>query len=368
MDTLHQPQAMLSYERGNMEPRSSTHNPAYPSPSTNSDSGSFAYASSDGMGAMYSYSHPLSACSSSTSHSAMVSPMPSEAWSASMTTSTIMPGTIAECWPAQYDHVPAPQSPVPWSSNTFSPFGTPNIMEGRHMVNHRLASPQRSSTSSHDEMMRSRSGSEILMHTPIKAENEWVSHDDIMYHNGMTISPRTLQTVDAYNHGYPPMHPLLCHEGGLGIRTPVSTLSTDDKDSKKSERRGSSGCSTTRRRKGGRTKSLTENATFRCEICGKVFQREYNRKAHMQTHNPSRARPQACEYPNCDKSFVRRTDLMRHQESVHIKNRPFECTACDARFSRKDTLQRHVEDGCPRRFDVKRHAAMNEARSRGALY
>lgn len=73
---------------------------------------------------------------------------------------------------------------------------------------------------------------------------------------------------------------------------------------------------------GRRKRSLTrpENASCSCDICGKLFQRCYNLKAHMETHDTHRNMPNKCKYPDCGKRFVRRTDLTRHNESVR---RPF---------------------------------------------
>lgn len=67
-----------------------------------------------------------------------------------------------------------------------------------------------------------------------------------------------------------------------------------------------------------RKRSLTrpENASCSCEICGKLFQRCYNLKAHMETHDANRSVPHKCKHPGCGKRFVRRTDLLRHNESV----------------------------------------------------
>jgi len=59
-----------------------------------------------------------------------------------------------------------------------------------------------------------------------------------------------------------------------------------------------------------------ENANCACKKCGKLFQRTYNLKAHMETHDPNRSQPHSCLYHGCDKKFVRRTDLLRHEHSV----------------------------------------------------
>ena len=70
------------------------------------------------------------------------------------------------------------------------------------------------------------------------------------------------------------------------------------------------------RRKRGYTRP--DNANCSCKTCGKLFQRSYNLKAHMETHDPDRSHPHTCEYEGCEKRFVRRTDLLRHEQSVSL--------------------------------------------------
>lgn len=64
------------------------------------------------------------------------------------------------------------------------------------------------------------------------------------------------------------------------------------------------------------------NAVCSCDMCGKLFQRSSNLKAHMETHRPDREQPWACQYHGCTRRFVRKTDMTRHQESV---SRPGHC-------------------------------------------
>ena len=89
-----------------------------------------------------------------------------------------------------------------------------------------------------------------------------------------------------------------------------------------------------------RTHTKADNACCSCDICGKLFQRTYNLKAHLFTHDPHRTQPHACMRVGCDKRFLRRTDLIRHEQSVHIKSRDFACHLCPSSFARKDTLRR----------------------------
>lgn len=62
--------------------------------------------------------------------------------------------------------------------------------------------------------------------------------------------------------------------------------------------------------------TTAETSTCHCQVCGKLFQRPYNLKAHMETHDPYREQPHACAYPSCTRRFVRKTDLTRHEQSV----------------------------------------------------
>ncbi|KAI0145255.1 hypothetical protein GGR57DRAFT_507028 [Xylariaceae sp. FL1272] len=97
-----------------------------------------------------------------------------------------------------------------------------------------------------------------------------------------------------------------------------------------------------------------EEANFQCEVegCGKLFSRSYNYKAHMETHDKRREYPFPCTVDDCTKKFVRKTDLQRHHQSVHAKEKNHKCDYCGRLFARKDTLRRHMEDGCSKRFDI----------------
>jgi len=67
-----------------------------------------------------------------------------------------------------------------------------------------------------------------------------------------------------------------------------------------------------------RTYTRPDTATCQCEECGKLFQRTYNLRAHMETHDPQRRQPYVCAHDACEKRFVRRTDLLRHEQSVSL--------------------------------------------------
>ena len=65
-----------------------------------------------------------------------------------------------------------------------------------------------------------------------------------------------------------------------------------------------------------RAPTTSENANCSCAICGKLFRRTYNLKAHLETHNPARSKSHECLYDGCGKMFARSMDLKRHQDSV----------------------------------------------------
>ncbi|KAK0103589.1 hypothetical protein ONS95_005602 [Cadophora gregata] len=112
--------------------------------------------------------------------------------------------------------------------------------------------------------------------------------------------------------------------------------------------------STIARTRQPRKLTTKEDANFQCSVsgCGKLFGRSYNFKAHMETHDAGREYPFPCPIENCSKKFVRKTDLQRHHQSVHMKQRNHRCDYCNRFFARKDTLRRHMEDGCAKRFDI----------------
>lgn len=91
-----------------------------------------------------------------------------------------------------------------------------------------------------------------------------------------------------------------------------------------------------------RIKTTAENARFYCNECDKGFQRVYNLRSHMLKHEATREKIK-CPHAGCTKSFDRKTDLGRHERSVHLHLREHKCILCGSLFARKDTLVRCVK-------------------------
>lgn len=108
--------------------------------------------------------------------------------------------------------------------------------------------------------------------------------------------------------------------------------------------------STIARTRQPRKLTTQEDANFQCNVngCGKLFGRSYNFKAHMETHDSSREYPFPCPMDTCSKKFVRKTDLQRHHQSVHMKQRNHRCDYCSRFFARKDTLRRYKDPAMKR--------------------
>lgn len=72
----------------------------------------------------------------------------------------------------------------------------------------------------------------------------------------------------------------------------------------------------------GRKKNSTQRL-YECPTCFKVFDRAYNRKMHMATHEAieKRLRPFKCPLVECGKQFSRKHDMNRHYLGVHLRAR-----------------------------------------------
>lgn len=76
--------------------------------------------------------------------------------------------------------------------------------------------------------------------------------------------------------------------------------------------------------------------TFRCEHCSKVFNRLYNLKSHLITHE--RTTPFSCNI--CQRAFARKSDAKRHTRT-HSGEKNWICKGCQTPFARRDMLSSH---------------------------
>ncbi|KAK2865313.1 hypothetical protein FQN49_003697 [Arthroderma sp. PD_2] len=119
-------------------------------------------------------------------------------------------------------------------------------------------------------------------------------------------------------------------------------------------------------KKSAKKKRTLENGKYECEQCGRQFTRNSNCRSHMKIHDPNRRYPHKCTIGQCTNKFSRKTDLIRHVDSVHKKLKRFGCDQCGHRFARQDTLRRHREDGC-RRQQQHRQAYQEEEQQQQQL-
>ncbi|KAJ3917992.1 hypothetical protein F5877DRAFT_79437 [Lentinula edodes] len=67
-------------------------------------------------------------------------------------------------------------------------------------------------------------------------------------------------------------------------------------------------------------KDNSSKKKYKCTVCTRAFDRAYNLKTHMDTHNPNRQKPYVCPHLSCHRAFSRKHDLGRHIISLHREN------------------------------------------------
>ncbi|KAF2816251.1 uncharacterized protein BDZ99DRAFT_514848 [Mytilinidion resinicola] len=363
MDSTHPSPSLHPHFRQSMKAPTLGQSPSYPSPARSDSAVNY---SPDGLG-LYNYSITLPVGQPQNASTLYPpSPQPTEAWNPHMSSSTspLMPEVLADQWPSLYDP-PVTRSPLSWNQAfSYPPPGLVDPNRSPGLRAHHHYSHRSSVSSSNETSMYSRAGSEAVFTPNVKLEapHDWLDDGDVSPHGvlrqqPLTVSPDRLSNNALYRYDYgSPTLQMMDSEAA------AESAKMEDRNSRSAppERRRSSGrrehfADRSSRMRIRRNPTTPQNANYACEICHKLFQRSYNHKAHMTTHDPLREHPHKCPYPNCQRGFVRKTDLSRHEQSVHVKTKNFKCAACEAHFARRDTLRRHEEDGCPRRFEVGQH-------------
>lgn len=76
-----------------------------------------------------------------------------------------------------------------------------------------------------------------------------------------------------------------------------------------------------------------EENIFKCNECGKVFNKKHLLAGHEKIH--SGVKPYECT--ECGKTFIKSTYLLQHH-TIHTGERPYECMECGKAFNCKSYL------------------------------
>ncbi|XP_042236258.1 protein glass-like [Homarus americanus] len=89
---------------------------------------------------------------------------------------------------------------------------------------------------------------------------------------------------------------------------------------------------------GGTTSSITTEGSFRCQDCGKMFNRMCYLTQHRTTYHEGE-KPFKCG--TCGKRFPDELTFSDHQ-SKHAGEKPYKCEVCPKQFNHKTDLRRHM--------------------------
>ena len=81
----------------------------------------------------------------------------------------------------------------------------------------------------------------------------------------------------------------------------------------------------------------TGKKKFQCDIC----QASFFQKTHLKNHIVLHESGECHECPECAQKFLRRTDLQKHQKTVHCTEIPYFCNTCGLKFPDSQTLDLH---------------------------
>lgn len=82
--------------------------------------------------------------------------------------------------------------------------------------------------------------------------------------------------------------------------------------------------------------SCRNDASFKCDFCGKLFTRNWYLKQHIKLH--SNEKPFSCNH--CDKRFLNSSNLKQHLKTHSVEYR---CCLCDKTYISIESLRLHAE-------------------------
>lgn len=282
------------------------------------------------------------------------SPQPSVSWTTPFSTggSPLMSEALADPWTSgAFDH-PVSRSPLPWASAQTSPRSSMSSYTREMSVYSRDGSEQPypvvkiENSGWHPEGPFGTGGSAEINTLSLPGSTE-LSGLPSRSHPQHTIAPERLH-ADMYPYGTAYTSPMSRYHQASAPEyvEPKLERAPSEESSSSVHSRGRMSFATSsayRERMRSRRHTDPDHAAYRCHLCPeKGFARRYNFNQHMLTHDISRRKEHVCPYTSCGKEFVRKTDLARHDQSVHRKSKPFGCNRCGATFSRKDTLKRYA--------------------------
>lgn len=299
----------------------------YPSPNRVESRSKYA----DGLG-LYNYQQ----------HCLPPSPQPSPTWAnrSSNGASSLVNETIADPWASgAFDH-PVARSPQPWSPAQTSPRSSLS-----YSVREMSIFSHAGSDSSYSGMTMENAGwaagvcYDMKEPCPINSIQFSQQHAMALVPNRMSVGGFSYE--DTYGASSMATHepvPVLDYRNHECEQTAAER---SVKSLRTKTRSKYTTTSVPRERSRNPRHTDPAHAPFRCDVCpNKGFARRYNFRQHMLTHEAHRKKDHVCPHGGCTKAFTRKTDLVRHNVSVHLRLKEFKCVKCPRNFSRKDTLRR----------------------------
>ena len=77
-----------------------------------------------------------------------------------------------------------------------------------------------------------------------------------------------------------------------------------------------------------------------CSYCDKMFALTHSLQRHEKAVH-LKEKPHQCSF--CDQRFAQSSNLGTHEKAVHLKEKPHQCSFCDDKFSTRQEVSNHEE-------------------------